>query len=115
MKKIIWILIIVAIGIVIIRLGNSRNIDPQPAQVSKTTPSVTTTTVAPEASTDRRKREGFYCTVNGDGTITYGTATYVGGIMIFGGIFGHWEYGIGNTIPGGANACAGFLDGVVTP
>lgn len=115
MKKVIGIIAVIA-AIAIIGMSLNNKISSQPAQAGKAVSSKTVvvldtenTTDDAEASTERKKREGFWCQVNGDGTITYGSASWSGWW-----IFGHWEYGVGNTMPGGANSCAAFLDGVNT-
>jgi hypothetical protein len=61
-----------------------------------------------------RRRERYWCQDNGDGTVTYGTANWVCdkrplNLICLG---GHWDYGIGLTMPGGASTCAGYLQGV---
>lgn len=88
MKKFLIVLIVVAIGIIFLVLGSKNNIDAQPALVAR--------------------EDRFYCTVNNNGTITYGTQRWVGWW-----IFGHWEANPGAiTMPGGAQQCAAFLEGV---
>ncbi len=60
-----------------------------------------------------RRREKFWCEVNGNGTITYGTATWTcERHFLFFCTSGSWDYGVGLTMPGNANSCAGFLQGV---
>lgn len=60
-----------------------------------------------------RRKEKFWCEVNGNGTITYGTATWTcERHFLFFCTSGSWDYGVGLTMPGNANSCAGFLQGV---
>ncbi|MBP6904552.1 MAG: hypothetical protein KBB91_00660 [Candidatus Pacebacteria bacterium] len=115
MKKVIGIIAVIA-AIGIIGMSISNNIASQPAQVIKVSPTKTTTSVettvstettSESTSTERKKREGFFCVANGNGTVTYGSASWSGWW-----IFGHWSYGEGITMPGGQSTCDAFLEGV---
>lgn len=103
MKKVIGIIAVIA-AIGIIGMSISNNIASQPAQVTKIS---STETTSEGTSTERKKREGFFCVANGNGTVTYGSASWSGWW-----IFGHWSYGEGITMPGGQSTCDAFLEGV---
>ncbi len=137
MKK-AFIGIVAIVAIIVIGSSIKNNIQSQPAAAIKAVPSTTTeTTVSTDTTsgpikvvpvkgmpsvtavavdthttTDLggKRPDKFYCTNNGDGTITYGTASWHGWW-----IFGHWEANPGGiTVPSNNpnQACAEFLEGV---
>lgn len=125
MKKIIVILIIVAL--VIVGLNKYKDqVDTQPAQALKSTDSKINIGVkgieldpgvvikeyyegeVPTGS-EKRKQDRVWCSVNSDGTVSYGTARWVRTFLFF----GHWEVNPGTiTMPGNAKTCADFVGGV---